>query len=85
MSAAGRALSKALDKPEDWIAGGYRLIHKPSKQIFWVGSGGFFFDGHADAGTPKCLGLIERHWLYRKAGRVGSYLVAQALAKTDPA
>jgi hypothetical protein len=74
MSAAGRALSKALDSPLDWVwTDKYVITHKPSKQVFWVANGGFFFDG--DEGTPKCLGLIERYWLYAKVKRARSAVV----------
>jgi len=62
MSAAGRALSKALDTPEDWvIPDTYRIIHKPTGLSFWISNGSFFFDGNDLDDTPPCLGLIERH------------------------
>lgn len=68
MSAAGRALSKALDKPQDWRAPDrFRMIHRPSGAAFWIANGTWFFDGYEMENTPKCLGRIERHWLYRKA------------------
>lgn len=79
MSAVGRALSKALDKPEDWeFPSEYRIRHKPSGQDFWVGDGAFFFDTFDD--VPSCIGLIERHWLYRKAIRIGAAAVIAKLA-----
>jgi hypothetical protein len=70
MSAAGRALSKALDNPADWIQPDeYRIVHRPSNQAYWIANGGFFFNGDVLHGTRRCLGLIERHWLYAKAMR----------------
>lgn len=68
MSAAGRALSKALDKPEDWyMPDDFCIKHRPSGLAFWVANGGFFFDCDGMEGTPHCLGLLERHWLYFRA------------------
>lgn len=80
MSAAGRALSKALDNPDDWEITQYTVKHKPSKQVFWTGLGGFFFDGYDASGTPSCLGLLERHWLYWKARNLFVALVAARFA-----
>lgn len=84
MSAAGRALSKALDRPEDWHQPDeYRIAHKPSGLAFWIANGRFFFNGDGLRGTPRCLGLLERHWLYSKARRAvlrtGSQTVAERL------
>lgn len=85
MSAAGRALSRALDKPEDWeFPSDYRIHHKPSNQDFWIGNGAFFFDIHD--GGASCLGYLERHWLYRKTMRssagavVAKFEAAEAIA-----
>lgn len=80
MSAAGRALSKALDSPGDWALTKHTAIHKPSKQVFWISNGGFFFDGYETEGTPSCLGILERHWLYRKMRNLGVALVAARFA-----
>lgn len=68
MSAAGRALSKALESPDDWDAlSKHRIIHRPTGMQFWVASGAWFFDGIEPDGIQKSIGLIERHWLYFKA------------------
>lgn len=73
MSAAGRALSKALDTPGDWaIRLDLILSHKPSGVEFWIGTGPFFFDGYVkyQLGGAGSIGLIERHWLYFKARKI---------------
>lgn len=80
MSAAGRALSKALDTPSDWQLTRYTAKHNPTGQKFWIANGGFFFDGYTSEGTPECLGLLERHWLYRKTKNLGAALVAAKFA-----
>lgn len=82
MSAAGKALSRALENPGDWTAGHYEIKHRPSGLAFWVANGPFFFDGSEIEGTPECLGLIERHWLYFKARKVRAKFVK---VKRDPA
>jgi len=92
MSAAGRALSKALESPGDWTSGKYEITHRPSGLSFWVVDGAGLFDGSDIDGTPKCLGLIERYWLYFKARKVrakwkpisGSDYVAARFAKAQP-
>jgi len=71
MSASGRALSAALNKPEDWIVGQYTITHKKSRLEFWIANGRFFLDrwnGHI--GGPRVIGLLERHWLWIKVRNV---------------
>lgn len=73
MSAAGRALSKALDNPQDWTGDGeFRIKHIPSGLEFWIGNGGFFFDEQRrdKIDGERAIGLIERHWLYSKARKI---------------
>ena len=71
MSAAGRALSKALESPDDWDSPSeYRIVHRPTGMSFWIANGSFWFNGEDIYETPKCLGLIERHWLYFNARKV---------------
>lgn len=73
MSAAGRALSKALDILEDWtFNGGYAIKHMPSGQEFWVANGAWFFDAWDEikGGKKQLIGLIERHRLYFKARKI---------------
>ncbi len=79
MSAAGRALSKALDAPDDWVFDTHRIMHKQSGVQFWISNGGCFFDGD----PVSCLGWIERHWLYWKAMRVGNMQIAIRLKNGD--
>ena len=81
MSAAGKALSLALDTPDDWTAGHYEIKHRPSGLAFWTRNGPFFFDGSDIEGTPECIGLIERHWLYFKARKIRAKYVE---VKRDP-
>ena len=81
MSAAGKALSRALDMPNDWTAGYWSIEHRPSGLSFWTRNGSFFFDGNDIKDTPQCLGLIERHWLYFKARKIRAKYVE---VKSDP-
>lgn len=75
MTAAGKALSQALESPDDWMARGKRCIkHAPSGPSFWIANGSFFFDGYDGDDTPPCIGLIERHWLHFKARKIISKL-----------
>ena len=75
MSAAGRALSKALESPDDWdVPTEYRIVHRPTEMSFWTANGSFWFNGSEIHGTPSCIGLIERHWLYFKARKVRAKL-----------
>lgn len=92
MSAAGKALSKALDSPEDWTSDGkYTITHRPTGLVFWIANGAWFFDGYRSENTPQCLGLIERHWLYFKARHIipqrrkenGSATVAAKFAEVN--
>jgi hypothetical protein len=83
MSAAGRAISKALDIPGDWEVGKYTIKHLPTRQFFWIANGAFFFDGYDGQDTPKCLGLVERHWLYRKARKLVAALVVTKFALSE--
>lgn len=71
MSAAGRALSKALDSPEDWFGDGqYTIKHMPSGQEFWVANGAGFFDLESPLIERHSIGWIERHWLFFKARKI---------------
>lgn len=71
MSAAGRALSKALENTEDWTGySEYHITHVPSGQVFWVGNGAWFFDGYKPRSIEHSIGLLERHWLYFKARKI---------------
>lgn len=71
MSAAGRALSKALDKPQDWRGDGeFVITHIPSGQEFWIANGVWFFDGCEPRTIRKSIGLVERHWLHFKARKI---------------
>jgi hypothetical protein len=77
MTTAGKALSKALESPNDWAMSnfGHTITHTPSGCTFWISNGSFFFDGYdEDSGTPKCLGYFERHWLHFKARKIISAL-----------
>lgn len=78
MSAAGRALSEALDRPEDWEIDRHTATHIPSKTVWWHANGSWFFDGYEQ--HSGALGLVERHALYRKFRRMQSAKVAAALA-----
>lgn len=77
MSAAGRALWAALDRHEDWSVGAHTATHVPSGTVFWHVNGALFFDGYES--WKGALGLIERHWLFRKFRRMRSAKVAAAL------
>lgn len=51
---------------EDWKLDTHRLVHTPTKQEFWVGNGGFFFnaiinENHSD---HTFIGLIDRHIVF---------------------
>jgi len=71
-SDAGKVLSDSLDNAEHWYLSNtqYTVRHIPSNLVFWVGNGGWFFDGYQNyyvKDTPILkLGLVERHFLYRK-------------------
>lgn len=75
----GKKLNAILNTTEGWSVDRYRLMHAPTTTSWWIANGGFFFDGDALSGTPACLGLIERHLLWRKAKRMANRLVAEGL------
>lgn len=80
-SEAGAALWKALDRPEEWeVPSQYRIVHKPSNTAWWTGNGGFFFDGDDLTATPSCLGLFERHILWRRARKIRNRIAALRFA-----
>lgn len=79
MSEAGKQLSNAMEQPGDWRVDRYTMRHIPSGCVFWIANGGFFFDGYE--GTPKCLGLLERHWLYWKSVRMRNAQTAARFAQ----
>lgn len=75
MSAAGRAISRALARVDDWEAlSAHRIRHKPSGIELLAGCGPFSFDTCSVAGhlhsAARSLGRLERLWLYWKARRI---------------
>lgn len=70
------ALSAALDRPDEWDDMGYVLFHRPSKISWWTANGAWFFDSH---NVPSCLGLIERHFVWRKAKNLRDNIIAKRL------
>jgi hypothetical protein len=44
---------------------GLEFVDKCTAAIY-IGGGGFYFDGHMINNTPKFLGLLERHFLWRR-------------------
>lgn len=81
MSEVGRALSSALDHPADWIIDEHTIKHRTSGLEFWIANGSFFFDGYAYQGTPSCIGLLERHWIFRKVRRLQQLQVYERLKR----
>lgn len=73
MSKQGKALSKALGRPDEWESDRmgrmpeYRVIHRPSGLKLWIANGVFFFDFREQVNLE--LGILERHWLYWKYRR----------------
>ena len=86
-SDVARALSDALDHPEDWdFRKEFTIKHKPSDIVMWIGNGSFFFDGYAELfgdGVIPHIGLIERHFLYRKYKRVSRKLIADNIKASN--
>lgn len=79
MSPAGKAISVAMDTPEDWDIGEYIIHHKPSGTTLWIGNGPLTFDGYN--GTPPILGMLERFTLWWKYKRMANVAVANRLAR----
>ncbi|WP_225784490.1 hypothetical protein [Xenophilus sp. Marseille-Q4582] len=77
MSKTGKALWKLLDDVDQWEVTRYTILHKNTGHEFCMANGGFFFQGYD--GTPKTIGLIERHFLFRKARRIADIRLARAL------
>lgn len=66
-SEIGKVLWERLDYPEEWaMQDKYTMEHIPSNTSWWVANGSWFFNGW----PSKCLGLIERHFLYWKANKI---------------
>lgn len=77
LSPIGKRLWVALNSPDDWEIGEYTIKHTPTGTVWWVGGGGFSFDGKINAGTPDCLGLIERHILYRRVKKLKTLVLIE--------
>lgn len=83
LSEAGKALLKALEEhPEDFKCTTHTITHKSSYTTWWIGNGGFFFNGYN--GTPKVLNLLERHYLYYKAKQAQKRAVAFIILNGQP-
>lgn len=92
LSDVGKVIWDNLNDPEEWSIYEYRIEHKKTGINLWTGNGGFWFDGYYlnhTIPTPS-LGLIERHFLYRKAMKmrnkswfVGNRKVIRAFAEAD--
>lgn len=76
MSNAGVALRTALGNFDDWDISEYTAVHRPSKTIWWIGNGAWFFDAYR---APSTLGLVERHFLWRSYKRMVNAQVAALL------
>ena len=81
MSKTGKALWKLLDDVDQWKVSRHTILHKNTGYEFWIANGGFFFQGYD--GTPKTIGLIERHFLCWKARRMADIRLARALRVTQ--
>ena len=64
-SPQGFALYLLLSDFRNWEYGSHTITHK-SGLTMWISNGSWFFDGYKTAGTPKFLGIIERHLLYSR-------------------
>ncbi len=67
MSKTGRELATALRIPGDWRVEQYTATHIPSGTEWWIGNGAMFFDKFE---SPRVLGYVERHILWRAMRRV---------------
>lgn len=71
LSDVGRVIWDSFDNDiENWQFLEYKMIHSTGVCI-WTGNEGFFFNGYIPSKNPQPeLGLIERHFLYKKAMRL---------------
>jgi hypothetical protein len=77
MSIVGKALSVAMELPENWELSTYTATHKPSGTCLWVANGWTFFDIYGV--ECRCLGLIERFFMFRKYKLMIARKIAQQL------
>ena len=61
----GKSVSKLMDDLENWHCGEYYYTHKPTGIKLWVSNGGRWFRVYEPSEAQ--FGLIERHFLYKKA------------------
>lgn len=73
LSDVGKVLWDNLNDPEEWEFEDYTMLHIRSRVYLWTNNGGFFFDGYKSwrpESLAPSLGLLERHFIYRKAMRL---------------
>lgn len=78
----------AAGEPEEWkwwtTSEGYRLQHKPTKVIFWVGNGAAFFDEILDQSEvikTGAIGCFDRYLVWPRIAQVVRYLKQQGDSK----
>jgi hypothetical protein len=77
-SEAAAIVSDALSDESAWKAGHYTLDHKSGLRL-WMGNGAWFFDVYEPNGGA--IGLLERHFLYRKARALVRKLAVASLKR----
>jgi hypothetical protein len=81
-SPAALALWRALANESEWVVGEYRATHTPTQTEWWIANGASFFNGQAP--TPACLGILERHVLWRRFATLRNRMVARHMNTQAP-